>query len=238
VGQAPTEWCYNLPTTLASLSQSSGSGYIDTIQLPATGTYTILVDPYGAATGSMTVTLNNVPADFAATTTPGAGPVTVNIGTPGQNGQVSFSGTAGQRISLQTTGMSISGGWVKIQQSPALLPFTAGQQYSIEMQYYQGSGGSVARLRWSSPSTQKQIIPQTQLTPAGGTAGTGLKGEYYSNTSLTGTPTLTRTDATVNFDWRGSTPGGAVPTTNWSARWTDPDTQRLLYPPLAKSELH
>ena len=170
-------------------------------------------------------TLNDVPADFASTTRPGAGPVTVNIGTPGQNGQVSFSGTAGQRMSLQTTGTSISSSLVKIQQNPALLPFTAGQQYSIEMQYYQGIGGTVARLRWSSPSTQKQIIPQTQLTPAGGPAGTGLKGEYYSNTSLTGTPTLTRTDATVNFDWRGSTPGGAVPTTNWSARWTDPDTQ-------------
>src|SRR5438093_8641874 len=89
------------------------------------------------------------------------------------------------------------------------------------MQYFQGGSGSVARLKWSSPSTLKQVIPQTQLTPAEGAAGTGLKGEYYSNTFSSGTRKRIRTDATLNCAWGGSTPGGDVPTSNWSARWTE-----------------
>src|SRR5207249_11010745 len=141
------------------------------------------------------------------------------------NGQISFSGTAGQQVSLQMSGVSISGSWVTIQQNPTLLPLTAGQQYSVDMRYFQGGSGSVARLKWSSPSTLKQVIPQTQLTPAEGAAGTGLKGDYYSNTTVSGTPTFTRTDPTVNFDWSGGSPGSSMSGTsmsgsNWSARWT------------------
>jgi hypothetical protein len=39
----------------------------------------------------------------------------------------------------------------------------AGQPYSIEMEYYQATADAVAGLSWSSPTTPKQIIPQTQL---------------------------------------------------------------------------
>lgn len=41
----------------------------------------------------------------------------------------------------------------------------AGQQYSIQIDYYQHLGGSTAQLMWSSPSTPIAIIPQTQLYP-------------------------------------------------------------------------
>jgi hypothetical protein len=41
----------------------------------------------------------------------------------------------------------------------------AGQKYSIEMDYYQHTGGAVASLSWSSPSTAEEIIPTTQLYP-------------------------------------------------------------------------
>ena len=37
--------------------------FIDTVTLPTTGTYTIYIDPNGTATGSMTLTLYDVPAD-------------------------------------------------------------------------------------------------------------------------------------------------------------------------------
>ncbi len=39
----------------------------------------------------------------------------------------------------------------------------AGQNYTIEVDYFQAGGLAVASLSWSSPSTTKQIIPQTQL---------------------------------------------------------------------------
>ena len=73
---------------------------------PVAGTYTIGVDPSGTGTGTATVTLYDVPADITGTFTPtSAGDAEVVTTTvPGQNGQHTFSGTAGQRISLKISG--------------------------------------------------------------------------------------------------------------------------------------
>jgi hypothetical protein len=86
------------------------SGYIDVVTLPLTGTYTILVDPEEHAVGAVTLTLYDVPPDFTGTTTPGGAPVTVTTTTPGQNASVTFSGVAGQRITVRGT----SGAWTPI----------------------------------------------------------------------------------------------------------------------------
>jgi len=45
------------------------------------------------------------------------------------------------------------------------IDLVAGQQYSIEMWWYERGGGATAQLRWESPSTPKQIIPQAALWP-------------------------------------------------------------------------
>ena len=93
-------------STLASTCME-GSGLIDVTTLATTGTYTIVVDPVEVTTGSLTLTLYNVPADYSSTITPGGSAVTVTTTTPGQNGTLTFSGTAGDRISLAgTNGMT------------------------------------------------------------------------------------------------------------------------------------
>jgi hypothetical protein len=46
----------------------------------------------------------------------------------------------------------------------------------------------------------------------------GLTGQYFDNRDFTGA-TVTRTDATVNYDWTNYAPRGIGPDT-WSARWT------------------
>lgn len=43
------------------------------------------------------------------------------------------------------------------------ITLSAGQKYSIKMEYYENKNNATAELRWSSPSTPKQIIPQSQL---------------------------------------------------------------------------
>ena len=48
----------------------------------------------------------------------------------------------------------------------------------------------------------------------------GLKGEYFSNVSLSGTPAFTRIDPEVNFDWGAEGPGAPLKADGWSARWT------------------
>ncbi|NIO56615.1 MAG: hypothetical protein GTN72_10735, partial [Candidatus Latescibacteria bacterium] len=36
--------------------------------------------------------------------------------------------------------------------------------YSVVMEMYENGGGAVAELRWSSPSTPKELIPQAALS--------------------------------------------------------------------------
>lgn len=59
----------------------------------------------------------------------------------------------------------------------------AGNTYSLKMEMYENGGGAVAQLRWSSPSTPKQLVPQAALSlpvragnpnPADGATGTRM----------------------------------------------------------------
>lgn len=57
-----------------------------------------------------------------------------------------------------------------------------------------------------------------EFTPPGN--GTGLRGEYWNNLNHNGTPALTRTDATVDFDWGDGSPGPGINTSTFTTRWT------------------
>jgi len=46
------------------------------------------------------------------------------------------------------------------------------------------------------------------------------RGEFYNNTSLSGSPVLVRDDATIDFDWGWGSPGTGVNADQFSARWT------------------
>ncbi len=85
---------------------NSSTGFIPTVTLPASGTYTVVIAPQGADTGSVTVTLflfNNQVGTITPSPAPPGTPVTVTTNTPGQNVQLTFSGTAGQSVSLELT---------------------------------------------------------------------------------------------------------------------------------------
>jgi hypothetical protein len=84
--------------------------FLDTVTLPVSGTYTIVLNPRTTYTGSATLTLYDVPPDLGGSITPGGAPVTVTLAIPGQNAKVTFAGTAGRRISLNLSGSTISQG--------------------------------------------------------------------------------------------------------------------------------
>ena len=52
---------------------------------------------------------------------------------------------------------------VGINESSATVNLTAGQRYLLNVDYYENHGAAQARLGWSSPSTPKRIVPQSQL---------------------------------------------------------------------------
>jgi hypothetical protein len=76
-------------------------------------------------------------------------------------------------------------------------------------------------------SVVEQMEPRHLFSVGGGFVGAGLLGQYYANTSLSGTPAFTRTDVRIDADWDGASPAGSTspgfadfPGTNWSAKWT------------------
>ena len=52
-----------------------------------------------------------------------------------------------------------------------------------------------------------------------GTAGSGLKGEYFDNANFTNLK-VTRTDAQVNFDWGSGSPDPSIGADTFSVRWS------------------
>ena len=93
---------------------SSFETFVDARALPATGTYTVSVDPYNDATGFAMVTLYNVPADASASLAVGGPAQPISITTPGQNGRVTFAGQAGRPVTISLTNITISISFVSI----------------------------------------------------------------------------------------------------------------------------
>lgn len=88
-------------TALRTVTAGVVEAFLDTVTLPATATYTIVVDPVGTATGSLILTLYDVPADISGAIVAGGSAQTVTTTVPGQDGRLTFTGTVGQRVSLK-----------------------------------------------------------------------------------------------------------------------------------------
>jgi YD repeat-containing protein len=101
-------------SVLVSANVTTSGGFIDTNVLASGGTYTLLIDPNGAATGNMTAQLFDVPSDLSGPIVPGGAPVSVAIGSIGQNATLSFTGSVGLRISLRASSVTISSATVTI----------------------------------------------------------------------------------------------------------------------------
>lgn len=101
-------------TVIGSASSGIFAGFMEPVTLSTTGTYTVFVNPSGSATGSVTLNLYDVPADTTTTTTVNGAGVGVTLSTPGQNGTVTFSGTAGQQVTVRITGNTIANVTVKL----------------------------------------------------------------------------------------------------------------------------
>ncbi|MBR8279072.1 beta strand repeat-containing protein [Burkholderia vietnamiensis] len=99
----------NVDGTVAGTGNLCNGYFLSPIALPVTASFTIVVSPYANTTGSVTFSLNNVPPDPTATITPGGPAVTLGTTVPGQNMSLTFSGAAGQRVSLLTTNSSFPG---------------------------------------------------------------------------------------------------------------------------------
>ena len=94
-------------------SFNNSGGVIDTQVLPTSGTYAILVDPSSTYTGNVTLTLYNT-ADVTGTITIDGSTVTPTLTVPGQRARYTFTGTAGQWVTLGLSSVSITSSTVSM----------------------------------------------------------------------------------------------------------------------------
>jgi hypothetical protein len=99
------------------------------------------------------------------------------------------------------------------------ITFSTGSSTTVQIGNEEINGSSsIAYIDDFVLSAASSPTPTATPTPAPG--GTGLRGEYFNNTTLTAPAALTRTDAQVNFDWASGSPATGVTTDNFSVRWT------------------
>ncbi|HEY8980776.1 MAG TPA: IPT/TIG domain-containing protein [Streptomyces sp.] len=85
----------------------ASDGSMDVDALPASGRYTLYLDPATGATGTATITISHY-ADVGILTSDG-GAAKLAITRPGQDGVASFSAMAGQKVSLGVTSTGFAG---------------------------------------------------------------------------------------------------------------------------------
>ncbi|OQW62894.1 MAG: hypothetical protein BVN28_04885 [Nitrospira sp. ST-bin4] len=92
-------------TYLTGTSIGTAGGSLDlTAALPATGTYTLVVNPSGAYTGAATLTLSSEVTGSVLINDPATG---ITISRAGQNGRYTFAGTASQQVTVKVTGNTL-----------------------------------------------------------------------------------------------------------------------------------
>lgn len=83
--------------------------------------------------------------------------------------------------------------------------YLPGGAIPLRLEYFENTGVATAILTWTAVDV---FIQQWQ-------------GEYFNNTSLTGSPVLIRDDSAVDFDWGSSSPApDIIQPDTFSARWT------------------
>nr|SBO97217.1 hypothetical protein BN4615_P6733 [Nonomuraea gerenzanensis] len=100
-------------TRLFGSTYCSKACAFDTTTLPATGTYTLLVDPSDVHTGPVTASV--IEGDVVGALTVGGEPVRLTTTGPGQRAYWTFAGTAGQRVAFALTDGTFSGAYASLR---------------------------------------------------------------------------------------------------------------------------
>lgn len=169
----------------------SNNSVVDTGPAPTTGTYTIVLNPGPAVTGSLTLTLS---AEIAGSIAMGGSPVSVSITRPGQKARLTFSGTATQRVSLNIAGVTVSGTAYVGLLNPNGTPISGFPNWS-QMNFFGPGSGFLGTYTLATTETAYAVY----LAPS----GTGIAGAtftlYNVPPDVTGTLTINGAAAPVTI---------------------------------------
>ncbi len=91
--------------------------------------------------------------------------------------------------------------------------FVAGAANPVDLEF--GPDGNLYYVDFDG-GTIRRVAP---TAPSSCSAGT-FTAQYFSNMTLTGPAVLTRCEAAIDYNWGSGSPDPAVPSDNFSARWT------------------
>lgn len=111
-----------------------------------------------------------------------------------------FTTRSDDGVRLWVNGQRVIDNWTdhSVTENSVSLPLTAGVKYNIQMDYYESGSEAVAQLLWSSPSTPRQPIPQSQLYSTTGP----LIEPGPTPVADTTPPTLSLTRPRFNYSYR------------------------------------
>ena len=213
-------------STFGSASVSTSGGFIDAKDLPVSGTYTILVDPSSTNTGSMTLELYGV-TDVMGTITPGGSAVTVTTTIPGQNAQLTFAGTAGQRMSVNGSsafGVCWNLGIYKPDGTQLTNTFSCGSSIFIEPTALPDTGNYTVRIDPTGSVTGQGTATLYEVVDISGSISIG--GAPVSITTTT-PGQLARLSFTGTAGQRISLNGSSTFSTCWNLGIYKPDGTQL-----------
>jgi hypothetical protein len=93
--------------------------------------------------------------------------------------------------------------------------------HELQVAYFERAGSARIRFWWelASSAVSYPVPPAPSPVPAPVTLGP-WQGEYFNNRDLSGSPTVVRSDAAVDFNWGWSAPAPGVGSDNFSVRWS------------------
>lgn len=140
---------------------------------------------------------------------------------PNYSETYTFYLNADDGVRLWVDGQLLLNRWVNQagQFSSGSIPLIAGQNYEIQIEYFENLSGAAVGLLWQSSSQAKEFVPQSQLYPPAELPGVGVHGEYFNNMELTGAR-LERTDAVIQLAWGTDAPDTSLSSDQFSVRWT------------------
>jgi cell migration-inducing and hyaluronan-binding protein len=81
------------------------------------------------------------------------------------SGTYTFYTQTSDGVRLWVNGEPLIGKWVdqNTREWSGRISLEAGERYPIKMEYFEGTGGAVAKLLWSRPGVEKRVVPRSRL---------------------------------------------------------------------------
>jgi YD repeat-containing protein len=193
--------------SIASSYCGTGASYVDTVTLALTGTYTVNLNPYQTATGSVGVSINNDQDVTTPAISIGGSAVTATTTAPGQDVRLSFSATAGQRVVVYATNVTNPYASLNLvtptgstQASVTISNSPSGYTFFLDTQTLATTGAYQLWVQHSaagigSETLQIASVPAnftgTLTVPAAGKAGTAVRVPTTGNLAVGQTASLT-----------------------------------------------